>query len=148
MYIREIQAHELCQLLDLYQHLHDADDPIPERQRLETVWREICENSRIRMFGVYFDDHLVSSCTITIIPNLTRGCCSYALIENVVTHSAHRGKGYGKAVLKKAQSYAWSQDCYKVMLLTGRKDESTLTFYESAGFARNDKQAFIAKSPR
>ena len=33
------------------------------------------------------------------------------------------------------------------MLLTGRKDEATFQFYESAGFNRNDKQAFVAKAP-
>ncbi|MDM0009985.1 transposase [Variovorax sp. J22G73] len=37
---------------------------------------------------------------------------------------------------------------YKVMLMTGRKDEATFRFYEAAGFNRDDKQAFIAKAPR
>jgi hypothetical protein len=32
------------------------------------------------------------------------------------------------------------------MLLTGRKDEATLRFYEQAGFDQHDKQAFVAKS--
>jgi hypothetical protein len=43
--------------------------------------------------------------------------------------------------------FAWSQGCYKVMLMTGRKDEATFRFYESAGFSRDGKQAFIAKAP-
>jgi hypothetical protein len=30
------------------------------------------------------------------------------------------------------------------MLLTGRKDAATLQFYESAGFDRHAKQAFVA----
>jgi hypothetical protein len=33
------------------------------------------------------------------------------------------------------------------MLLTGRKDGAAFQFYESAGFDRNDKQAFIVKAP-
>jgi hypothetical protein len=44
-----------------------------------------------------------------------------------------------------ALSVAWRQHCYKVMLLTGRKDEGTLRFYEQAGFDRHEKQAFVAK---
>lgn len=79
-----------------------------------------------------------------MIPNLTRGCKPYAVIENVVTHSQHRQQGYGTAILKHALAYAWSVECYKVMLMTGRKDEATLRFYESAGFDRQSKQAFIA----
>ena len=39
-------------------------------------------------------------------------------------------------------TYAWSRNCYKVMLLTGRKNEATYRFYESAGFDRHAKQAF------
>ena len=84
-------------------------------------------------------------CTLTVIPNLTRGCKPYGLIESVVTHAAHRNLGYGKAVLAHALSHAWSAGCYKVVLLTGRKSEATFNFYESAGFDRHEKQAFIAK---
>ena len=93
------------------------------------------------------NDALISSCTITVIPNLTRGCKPYGVIENVVTHAGHRNLGYGKALLAHALAHAWSIGCYKVMLLTGRKDQSTLQFYQSAGFDPYDKQAFIARPP-
>ena len=68
------------------------------------------------------------------------------LIENVVTHREHRNKGWGKAVLKHALAHAWSAGCYKVMLLTGRKEESVFRFYEGAGFSRHGKQAFVARA--
>jgi hypothetical protein len=47
-------------------------------------------------------------------------------------------------VLAQALSHAWSVNCHKVMLLTGSKSEVTFKFYESAGFDRYEKQAFIA----
>ncbi len=37
---------------------------------------------------------MVATCTLVVIPNLTRGGTPYALIENVVTHTDHRNKGY------------------------------------------------------
>jgi hypothetical protein len=40
---------------------------------------------------------------------------------------------------------AWDRNCCKVMLLTGRKNEGVYRFYESAGFDRHAKQAFLAK---
>lgn len=145
MKVRQISSSELKSLLDLYRHLHDVDDPLPDSATVEAVWQELLGNPRYRYFGAYAADKLVSSCTVTVVPNLTRGCKPYGVIENVVTHADHRKRGYGKAVLSEALSFAWSQGCYKVMLLTGRKDEATFQFYESAGFNRNDKQAFTAK---
>jgi GNAT superfamily N-acetyltransferase len=144
--IRELQLHDLQLLLRLYAHLHDHDDPPPSAAIAEAVWSEALANPRIKYFGGFASDSLVSSCTLTVIPNLTRACRPYGVIENVVTHAAHRGQGWGKAILDRALGHAWRQDCYKVMLLTGRKDEATLRFYEQAGFDQHDKQAFVAKS--
>ena len=145
MLIRGIQSHELNSLLDLYAHLHTEDDPRPEQEVIEAVWQEALANPRCRYFGAYEGNQLISSCTILVIPNLTRACRPYGVIENVVTHSEFRNKGHGKAVLAQALAFAWSERCYKVMLLTGRKDEATMRFYEGAGFDRNGKRGFVAK---
>jgi GNAT superfamily N-acetyltransferase len=145
MYIRQIQSNELHELLALYAHLHRSDDPPPQEPAIQAVWQELLANPRYSYFGGYVGDALVSSCTLTVIPNLTRGCKPYGVIENVVTHASHRNKGFGKAILAHALTHAWSSNCYKVMLLTGRKDGATFQFYESAGFDPNEKQAFLAK---
>lgn len=145
MDIRRIQAHELTRLLGLYEHLHGSDDPLPDTPFVQAVWSELLANPRYSIFGGYSGGHLVSSGTLTVIPNLTRGCRPYGVIENVVTHAGHRNKGYGKAILAHASSHAWSSGCYKIMLLTGRKDDATFKFYESAEFDRHAKQAFIAR---
>ena len=42
-----------------------------------------------------------------------------------------------------AKELAQKENCYKMMLLTGSKEESTLHFYEQAGYNQNDKTAFI-----
>ncbi len=147
MEVRDIRADKLDDLLALYAHLHRADAPLPGRPEVETVWQELMANPRYRYFGVYVADALVSSCALAIVPNLTRGCRPYGLVENVVTHTDHRNRGYGKAVLAHALNCAWSAGCYKVMLLTGREDPHTVHFYESAGFDRHEKQAFVAKPP-
>jgi GNAT superfamily N-acetyltransferase len=145
MNIHRIRSDGLPQLLALYAHLHASDDPLPGIDVVEAMWQELMANPRYQSFGGYVGDELVSSCTLTVVPNLSRGCKPYGLIENVVTHAGHRNLGYGKAVLAHALSHAWSEGCYKVMLLTGRKSEATFNFYESVGFDRHEKQAFIAK---
>jgi GNAT superfamily N-acetyltransferase len=143
--IRRIQASELGELLALYRHLHEADDPLPASDRVEGVWREIQADPNQHYVGLFANGLLVASCVLSIVPNLTRGCRPYGLVENVVTHRDHRRKGCGKAVLEAALKHAWHRNCYKVMLLTGRKDEGIYRFYESAGFDRHAKQAFLAK---
>jgi GNAT superfamily N-acetyltransferase len=86
-----------------------------------------------------------STCALTIVPNLTRSARSYGLIENVVTHPDYRKRGIGTQVLKHALAIAWRQKCYKVMLMTGSKQESTMRFYEGAGFVRGEKIGFVAR---
>jgi GNAT superfamily N-acetyltransferase len=143
--VRELQAHELPQILALYEHLHRSDEPPPAPASAAAVWAEAMSNPRCRYFGGFEGKELLSSCTIMVIPNLTRGCRPYALIENVVTHRQHRNKGWGTAVLHQALGFAWEQGCYKVMLLTGSMEESVFQFYEGAGFSRHGKQAFVAR---
>ncbi|WP_353888111.1 hypothetical protein [uncultured Acidovorax sp.] len=50
--------------------------------------------------------------------------------------------------MRHALAHAWQARCYKVMLMTGRKDEKTLRFYEQSGFERHGKQAFVARPPQ
>jgi GNAT superfamily N-acetyltransferase len=145
MLIRRLQSSDLSDLLALYEHLHDLDAPLPDESVVQTVWSELMASPSHRYYGAFLDGRLVSSCTLTVVPNLTRGCRPYGVIENVVTHAGYRRRGYAKALLTKALADAWAVQCYKVMLLTGRKDEATFRFYEAAGFDRNAKQAFVAR---
>jgi len=147
MEIRELTIAELNDLLGLYRHLHAKDDPRPPSVEVESLWNAIHKNHDLKYFGVFEEGQLLSSCTLAIIPNLTRGCRPYGVIENMVTHAGSRRKGYGRAVLQHALAWAWKKNCYKVMLLTSRKDKGTMAFYKKAGFDREAKQAFLAKPP-
>lgn len=85
----------------------------------------------------------MSSCVCVVIPNLTRAVCSYAFIKNVVTHKDYCAKVFATECLDYAKQIAKAENCYKMMLLTGSKKESTKKFYERAGFNSSDKTAFI-----
>jgi GNAT superfamily N-acetyltransferase len=143
--IRLLEQGDLDKLLALYEHLHDSDLPRPERPVVESVFEKLLGDPAHHYFGGFVEAKLVSSCILSVIPNLTRGCAPYGLIENVVTHRDFRRRGFGKSILEHALADAWASGCYKVMLLTGRLDEGTFRFYESAGFDRHSKQAFIAR---
>lgn len=85
---------------------------------------------------------LLSSRSLAVVPNLTRGAKPLGVIENVVTHAEHRKCGYGREVLRAACEAAREMGCYKVFLATGFKQEATLKFYENAGFKRDTKIYF------
>jgi GNAT superfamily N-acetyltransferase len=87
------------------------------------------------------EGRVAATCTLVVIPNLTRGARPYALIENVVTDAGRRKAGLGRAVIAAALDRAWEAGCYKAMLLTGSRDPATLRFYGGAGF-RQDKTGF------
>ena len=59
------------------------------------------------------------------------------------THGEYRKKGYATDCLNFAKKIAEANNCYKMMLLTGSKKESTLNFYRNAGYNCSDKTAFI-----
>ena len=142
--VREVSETELPALLGLYTHLHPDDKMLPLEEATE-IWTPMVQNPNQCVYGAYWNDALVSACTLIVTPNLTRGGRPYALIENVVTHSDYRRCGYATAMLKHALEAAWERGCYKVMLLTGSKTEATLRFYENAGFQRGDKTGFVAR---
>ncbi len=142
--VREVIEAELPALLHLYTHLNPNDPPLPLDEAAD-IWTPMVRDPNRCVYGAYGEGELIAMCELIVIPNLTRGGRPYALIENVVTHSDHRRCGYGAAILKHALEAAWKRGCYKVMLLTGSKNEATLRFYENAGFRRGDKTGFVAR---
>jgi GNAT superfamily N-acetyltransferase len=142
--IRKIREDELPGLLGLYRHLHPNDPELAITAEVGRLWRRIFADPLLHYLVADAGGQMVCSCTLAIIPNLTRSARPYGLIENVVTHPDFRRRGIGTRILQSALELAWEQDCYKVMLLTGRKDEATLRFYEQAGFEAGVKTGFIA----
>lgn len=147
MSVRSIRKDELQELLKLYEHLLEKDYPLPDTSVILSVWEKILFDPLRHYFVIEYEKKIVSSCNLSIILNLTRGCRPYGLIENVVTHNDYRRRGFGKKVLQYALEVAWRNNCYKVMLLTGSKDSGVHRFYQEAGFLKGIKTGFIAKHP-
>lgn len=139
--IREINNNDYRQLMELYLHLHETD--IPEFETAAETWEKILADKNYHIIVAEENGKIVSSCTVVVVPNLTRGVRPYARVENVVTHADYRGKGLATACLNRAREIAVEAGCYNIALLTGSKQESTLKFYENAGYKRGEKTGFI-----
>jgi GNAT superfamily N-acetyltransferase len=143
---RLMRRDELDGLLALYRELH-PEDPAADEGRQRRLWDEICGDGGLFYIVVDADGEIVASCTLAVVKNLTRGLRPYAVIENVITRKDMRRRGYGTMALHRAIDIARERGCYKVMLLSGAKDEATLRFYEDAGFARGAKAGFVVRLP-
>lgn len=140
--VREARREDLDRILELYLCLHETS--VPElTEHLTAVWNQILSDKNHHLIVKEVDGKILSSCVCVVIPNLTRNVRPYAFVENVVTHSEHRGKGYATQCLDYAKAVAEKQNCYKIMLLTGSKEQKTLDFYTRAGYNCTDKAAFI-----
>lgn len=140
--IREVFPSDLDELLDLYTHLHETDVP-PDTAARAALWERLLKDPCYHIIVAEAEGRLLSSCTLVVVPNLTRDLRPYGLIENVVTRREERKRGLASACLDRARELAREAGCYKLMLLTGAKNAETLRFYERAGYNCQDKTAFV-----
>lgn len=140
--VREIVKDDLDGLLRLYMQLHN--NPMPEKTTgLLQIWDTIFRDKNHHVIVAEENGKIVSSRVCVIIPNLTHNQQSYAFIENVITDEKFRKRGLATQCLDYAKEIAIKENCYKMMLLTGSKEKSTLNFYRKAGYNSDDKTAFI-----
>ena len=144
--IRLAESRDLSEIIALYQQLN-SDDPLLVNGHDLKVYEQILQREGLEIFVLEESGRIVSTCYLNVIPNLTRSARPYAIIENVVTDQAFRGSGYGKRIIQHAIDFAWQAGCYKVMLMTGSKKESTHAFYRACGFSADEKQAYIVRAP-
>ncbi len=139
--LRVAKPDDLPEMLALYRHLSPEDPPLDPAAALPD-WEALTGSPMAHLLVAECDGVVASSCLLLIIPNLTRGGRSFAIIENVVTHADYRRRGLATRLLSLAQGRAISANCYKLMLATGRQDVGVLDFYEKAGFRRGGKTFF------
>ena len=140
--IKEALKSDLSQLLQLYEQLHSNPRPEPT-EALEQLWERILVDRNRHIIIAEAEGKIVSACELVVVPNLTHQQRPYALVENVITDEKFRNRGFASACLNYAREIAMADNCYKIMLLTGSKQEATHRFYEKAGYNKNDKTAFI-----
>lgn len=140
--VREAEKKDLKEILELYLCLYEESIP-QESDHLLHTWEQIIKDNSHHLIVNEKEGKIVSSCVCVIIPNLTRNVRPYAFVENVVTHTDFRGLGLASECLEYANEIAKENNCYKMMLLTGSKQEKTLNFYRNAGYNSSDKTAFI-----
>lgn len=149
MHIREALPSDAAGLMDLYRN-HLTRHP-PEEEPPLSEWEAMLAgfgtDPGYHLLVGEKDGQVVCSVTVVVVRNLTHGLRPYAVIENVVTHADSRKQEFASRLLEAAVSIAREAGCYKVMLMTGSKEASTLAFYRNNGFRTDLKTAFLLPLP-
>ena len=100
--IRPATSEDLAGVLALYRQLN-PDDPALDVAGAAPVWSAVLGSGLTTPFVAEIEGRLVSSCTLAIVPNLSRGARPYGVIENVVTDAGHRRSGLGGIDIQRSQ---------------------------------------------
>jgi GNAT superfamily N-acetyltransferase len=142
---RLVNASDLDALLALF-----ADSEVSrsaEPARAKQIWTQTLTREGVAIFVSEADSRIVSTCMLITTPNLLRGGRQFGILENVATHRDFQGRGHGRAVIEAALADAWRQDCYQVLMQSGRADPRVHRFYEACGFVPGLRTAYCARRP-
>ncbi len=144
--VRPAIASDLPSLLALFcaSEVSAAAEPA---ERAAQIWADMLAHPGVAVFVAESGRQVVSTCMLVTAPNLLRGGRGHGFLENVVTHPAFRGRGYGRAVVAAALAAAWAKDCHHVLLQTGRKDPRVHSFYARCGFGGGLRVGYVAQRP-
>jgi len=143
---RQANAGDLDALLALFA-ASDVSRSAEPRARAEQIWAEMLAREGVFIFVSDADLKIVSTCMLITTPNLLRGGRQFGILENVATHPDFQGRGHGRAVIAAALAEAWKQDCYQVLMQSGRADPRVHRFYEGCGFIPGLRTAYCARRP-
>jgi GNAT superfamily N-acetyltransferase len=142
--MRLARPGDLAGLRALYHELRPADPPLMERDAGAALER-ILHNGNLHLVVCEHDGVLIATCMLAVIDNLASGARPFGVIEHVVTLARFRRQGFARMLLRYALELAWSQGCYKVVLLSGADRAGAHALYESVGFRGDIERGFVAR---
>lgn len=143
MIIREATEQDYDSIAALMQQLN-SDDVALDKVHGMSIFQTILQREGLTLFVTERQKDLLACCYLNVIPNLSRSGQPYALIENVVTDSQYRRQGIGAKLMRHVIDSAFTQGCYKVMLLSGG-GPGAQCFYESCGMEKKSKTGFVIR---
>lgn len=138
---RKAELNDLAGVLALF----NASDVSDVAEDVTEIWGETIGSPHVAVFVAHCGADIVASAMLITAPNLLRKGHRHGFLENVVTHPAHQGRGYGTAVVRAALQAARDARCYHVLLQSGRADPRVHAFYEGLGFEPGLRTGYVAR---
>ena len=91
--LRAAERGDLPAIQELYRQLH-PEDPVVD---MSSTFEAVLGSPLLTIFLLELDGQAVATAYLNVIPNLTRSCRPYAVIENVVVDEAGVGPASGSS---------------------------------------------------
>ncbi|MCE9610551.1 MAG: GNAT family N-acetyltransferase [Chthoniobacter sp.] len=137
-HIEQATLEDLPQLTDLLTELfaHEGDF-VPNRTKQMRGLRLILEQpSRGRIFVLRENGTILGMINLLITISTAEGGF-VVMLEDVIVHRAHRGKGFGDKLLQHAIAYARKKDFLRITLLADRLNDQGQHFFKERGFVES-----------
>jgi GNAT superfamily N-acetyltransferase len=137
-HIEQATLEDLPQLTDLLFDLFTQEaDFTPDRSKQMRGLRLILEQpNRGRIFVLRQGHEILGMINLLFTISTAEGGF-VVLLEDVIVHREHRGRGFGGLLLRHAVDYARSKDFLRITLLTDRIDREGLRFFKAHGFVES-----------
>lgn len=133
MTARVVELRSKVELKEAFSVVRQLHHELEERTYVDLL-SEMVSNG-YRMFAVREPSGKVAAVLgVQVLTNLYYE--RHAYIYDLVVAEDTRSKGYGGALLDRAEEFARNQGCRYVALACGREREEALRFYESRGYER------------
>lgn len=128
-------ADDLPQLADLLAELFALESDFrPHRDKQLRGLHLILENQALgRLFVLRVDGEVAGMATALITVSTAEGG-RVLLLEDVIVHNEHRGRGLGRALVEHVLAWAKSEGLVRVTLLADGDNTAALDFYHKLGF--------------
>ena len=134
-HLEQATLEDLPQLTDLLYDLFTQEaDFVPNRAKQMRGLRLILEQpSRGRIFVLRQNGTILGMINLLFTISTAEGGF-VIMLEDVIVHRGHRGKGFGDKLLIHAIEYAKKKDFLRITLLADRLNEQGLGFFKAHGF--------------
>lgn len=136
MLIREALIKDLPVVMHLLKEL-DRDAAFDSAESLLICWHQMERYPFYKCYVIEDDIQITGTFCLLICDNLGHGGMKFAIVDNVVVHPEHQGKGIGKCLMDEAMRISQKNGCYKLMLSSNIRREDAHRFYEKLGFQRH-----------
>ena len=99
------------------------------KEKFEEIYDTIFLNSII--FVIEINNTIIAATTLLIEQKFIHKLSKYGHIEDVIVSNEHRGKGYGKKIIKYVMDFCKKNNFYKITLTC---KQELIPFYEKNNF--------------